>query len=217
MRGQQGRRGRRGSAARRLRIAGNGRCAHSSAEGRDDSPAGATPRHLPPRVDLSPTPHTAGSIPLLPSLPPLHTHTPHTWELSSTGKRISFPSAVRCTLPSTTGDLRASAWAYRGPTVYTLTSVPPAEAREGRARAGRGKLVWEGGSCVTLTQNCPDVTHPRPHMKARHLLPPPLSLRPLHLVAPFPHPHPPPPPSSPHPAFHPCVALTCGEELLVHV
>ena len=48
-----------------------------------------------------------------------------TWGDSSTGKRSSLPSAERVTLPSTTGDLRASAWAYLGPTVYTLTSVPP--------------------------------------------------------------------------------------------
>lgn len=36
---------------------------------------------------------------------------------SSTGNRTSFPSAERITLPSTTGLLRASAWAYRGPIV----------------------------------------------------------------------------------------------------
>lgn len=36
---------------------------------------------------------------------------------SSTGKRSSLPSAERVTFPSTTGDLRASACAYRGPTV----------------------------------------------------------------------------------------------------
>lgn len=43
----------------------------------------------------------------------------HTWGLSSTGKRSSLPSAERTTLPSTTGLLRASACAYRGPMVYT--------------------------------------------------------------------------------------------------
>lgn len=37
--------------------------------------------------------------------------TPPTWGVSSTGKRCSLPSAVRTTLPSTTGDLRASACA----------------------------------------------------------------------------------------------------------
>ena len=38
-----------------------------------------------------------------------------------TGKRTSLPRALRITLPSTTGDLRASACAYSGPMVYTLT------------------------------------------------------------------------------------------------
>ena len=41
-----------------------------------------------------------------------------------TGKRTSLPLCLRITLPSTTGLLRASACAYSGPIVYTLTSVP---------------------------------------------------------------------------------------------
>lgn len=36
--------------------------------------------------------------------------------------RVSLPSAFRWTRPSTTGDLRVSAWEKSGPTVYTLTS-----------------------------------------------------------------------------------------------
>jgi len=39
----------------------------------------------------------------------------HDWHSLDT----SFPSALRMTTPSTTGDFRASAWAYSGPTVYT--------------------------------------------------------------------------------------------------
>ena len=35
--------------------------------------------------------------------------------------RASLPRALRMTLPSTTGDLRASACAYSGPMVYTCT------------------------------------------------------------------------------------------------
>lgn len=36
--------------------------------------------------------------------------------------RISFPSVLRRTTPSTTGDLRVSACVYLGPSVYTLMS-----------------------------------------------------------------------------------------------
>lgn len=36
-----------------------------------------------------------------------------------TGYRISFPWESLSTFPSSDGDLRASAWAYSGPTVYT--------------------------------------------------------------------------------------------------
>mmetsp|Transcript_24100 Transcript_24100/g.65213 ORF Transcript_24100/g.65213 Transcript_24100/m.65213 type:complete len:306 (-) Transcript_24100:697-1614(-) len=41
-----------------------------------------------------------------------------------TGYRSSLPRTFRLTMPSSTGDLRASACAYSGPMAYTFTSVP---------------------------------------------------------------------------------------------
>lgn len=90
--------------------------------------------------------------------------------LSSTGKRISLPSALRSTLPSTTGLLRASAWAYL-------------QREAGHVTGGAGHLHTAADSLVAVVWCCWPTADREPPLPRAAPVPSP---GPVNLVGPSP-------------------------------